>query len=170
MATKRNQEQVVSVGGHRITLTHLDKVLYPETGTTKGDIINYYATVADAMLPHVRDRAATRKRWVDGVGTDKKPGMVFFQKNLDDSTPSWVKRRAIQHKDHSNEYPLVNDLATLTWLGQIAALEIHVPQWKFGRDGKQKNPDRLVLDLDPGPGLGLAECAEVARFAWTRCR
>jgi len=166
MATsKRNQDQVVSVGGHRITLTHLDKVLYPQTGTTKGDVINYYATVAEVMLPHVRDRAATRKRWVDGVGTDTKPGMVFFQKNLDDSTPSWVKRRTIQHKDHSNEYPLVNDLATLTWLGQIAALEIHVPQWKFGRNGQPKNPDRLVLDLDPGPGLGLAECAQVARLA-----
>jgi bifunctional non-homologous end joining protein LigD len=166
MATsRRGDEQVVSVGGHRITLTHLDKVLYPQTGTTKGDVMNYYAGVADAMLPHVRDRPATRKRWVDGVGTETKPGMVFFQKNLDDSTPTWVKRGTIQHKDHSNEYPLVNDLATLAWLGQIAALEIHVPQWKFGRNGQPRNPDRLVLDLDPGPGIGLADCAEVARFA-----
>jgi bifunctional non-homologous end joining protein LigD len=166
MATsKRDETRVVSVGGHRITLTHLDKVLYPKTGTTKGDVLTYYAAISEVMLPHVRDRPATRKRWVDGVGTQTKPGSVFFQKNLDDSTPSWVKRRTIQHRDHSNEYPLVNDLATLTWLGQIAALEIHVPQWKFGRTGQAKNPDRLVLDLDPGPGAGLAECAEVARFA-----
>jgi bifunctional non-homologous end joining protein LigD len=157
--------QIVSIDGHRLTLTNLDKVLYPETGTTKGEVIAYYAAVAEVMLPHVRDRAATRKRWVNGVGTDKKPGMVFFQKNLDDSTPSWVKRRTIVHKDHSNDYPLVNDLATLTWLAQIAALEIHVPQWKFGRTGTAQNPDRLVLDLDPGPGVGLAECAEVARLA-----
>jgi bifunctional non-homologous end joining protein LigD len=166
MATlKSDQDQVVSVGGHRITLTHLNKVLYPETGTTKGAVLGYYAAVAAVMLPHIRDRAATRKRWVNGVGTERNPGMVFFQKNLDDSTPSWVKRGIIHHKDRTNEYPLVNDLATLTWLGQIAALEIHVPQWKFGRNGQPKNPDRLVLDLDPGPGLGLAECAEVARFA-----
>jgi bifunctional non-homologous end joining protein LigD len=169
MAETRNQkktdDQVVSIDRHRIRLTHLDKVLYPETGTTKGEVIAYYAAVAEAMLPYTRDRAATRKRWVDGVGTEKKPGMMFFQKNLDDSTPDWVKRRTIQHRDHSNEYPLVNDLATLTWLAQIAALEIHVPQWRFGRTGTIGNPDRLVLDLDPGPGMGLGDCAEVARLA-----
>jgi bifunctional non-homologous end joining protein LigD len=160
-----NDSQVVSIDGHRLTLTHLDKVLYPETGTTKREVIAYYAAVAEVMLPHVRDRAATRKRWVNGVGTEAAPGEMFFQKNLDDSTPAWVKRRTIEHKDHSNEYPLVNDLATLTWLAQIAALEIHVPQWQFGRTGTEHNPDRLVLDLDPGPGIGLAECAEVARIA-----
>ncbi|WP_213814076.1 ATP-dependent DNA ligase [Glaciihabitans sp. dw_435] len=163
MAT--SQDQVVSVGGHRIKLTNLDKVLYPETGTTKGDVLAYYSVVADVMIPHVRNRPATRKRWVHGVGTVDAPGQMFFQKNLDDSTPDWVQRRSIQHKDHVNEYPLVNNLATLTWLAQIAALELHVPQWQFGRTGVQKNPDRLVLDLDPGPGTGLAECAEVARYA-----
>jgi bifunctional non-homologous end joining protein LigD len=71
----------------------------------------------------------------------------------------------LQHKDHVNEYPLANDRATLAWLGQIGALEIHVPQWQFGRTGVQKNPDRLVLDLDPGEGAGLAECVEVAKLA-----
>jgi bifunctional non-homologous end joining protein LigD len=162
---KASADQVVSIDQHRIKLTNLDKVMYPETGTTKGEVIAYYAAVADVMIPHIRNRAATRKRWVHGVGTEKKPGMMFFQKNLDDSTPSWVRRGTIQHKDHVNEYPLVNDLATLTWLAQIAALEIHVPQWQFGRTGIQRNPDRLVLDLDPGPGMGLAECAEVARLA-----
>jgi bifunctional non-homologous end joining protein LigD len=161
----KSEDQVVSIDGHRIKLTHLDKVMYPETGTTKGEVIAYYAAVADVMIPYMMNRAATRKRWVNGVGTEKKPGMMFFQKNLDDSTPSWVKRRTIEHKDHSNEYPLVNDLATLTWLAQIAALEIHVPQWQFGRTGVIRNPDRLVLDLDPGPGTGLTDCAEVARLA-----
>ncbi|MEA9985918.1 ATP-dependent DNA ligase, partial [Subtercola sp. RTI3] len=160
-------EVVVSVGGHRLKLTHLEKVLYPETGTTKADVLQYYSAIADVMLPHVRDRAATRKRWVNGVGTEAHPGQMFFQKNLDDGTPSWVKRRTIAHSDHDNEYPLVNDLATLTWLAQIAALEVHVPQWRFGRAGAALNPDRLVLDLDPGDGVGLPECAEVARFART---
>lgn len=152
--------QTVSVGGHRLKLTNLDKVLYPATGTTKGEVLAYLAAVADVLLPHASNRPATRKRWPNGV-----EGPVFFQKNLDAGTPTWVRRRTIQHKDHANEYPLVNDLATLTWLGQVAALEIHVPQWQFGRTGVQKNPDRLVLDLDPGEGAGLPECAEVARLA-----
>lgn len=157
--------QVVSVEGHRITLTHLDKVLYPETGTTKADVLAYYAAIADVLIPHAANRPATRKRWVHGIGTTEDPGPMFFQKNLEPSTPSWVKRHEIAHKDHVNTYPLVNDLATLTWLGQMSALEIHVPQWQFGRAGTMRNPDRLVLDLDPGDGVGLIECAEVARLA-----
>ncbi|GGF26549.1 ATP-dependent DNA ligase [Subtercola lobariae] len=156
---------LVSVDGHRIRLTNLEKVIYPETGTTKADVLRYYSEIADLMLPYVRDRAATRKRWVNGVGTAEHPGDMFFQKNLSDGTPTWVKRRAIEHSDHDNEYPLVNDRATLTWLAQIAALELHVPQWRFGRTGVRHNPDRLVLDLDPGDGTGLAECAEVAKYA-----
>ena len=78
---------------------------------------------------------------------------MFFKKDLADGTPDWVARRKIAHRDHDNYYPLVNDLATLTWLAQLAALEIHVPQWRFGRNGQPRNPDRLVLDLDPGPGV-----------------
>jgi bifunctional non-homologous end joining protein LigD len=158
-------KQVVSVGGQRLTLTNLDKVIYPETGTTKGEVLDYYASIAHVLIPHARERPATRKRWVNGVGTSDHPGEMFFQKNLDDSTPDWVTRGTIEHKSHHNEYPLVNNLATLTWLAQIAALEIHVPQWRFARTGEPKNPDRLVLDLDPGEGAGLQECAEVARLA-----
>jgi bifunctional non-homologous end joining protein LigD len=149
----------VQVGGHTLQLTNLDKVLYPATGTTKGDVLGYYAAVAEWMLPHVEGRPATRKRWVDGVD-----GPVFFEKNLPDSAPEWVARHEIQHSDHANTYPLVNDLATLTWLGQVAALEVHVPQWRFGPRGAPRNPDRLVLDLDPGEGVGLAECVEVAQL------
>ena len=160
-----DSRQVVTVGGHRITLTHLDKVLYSESGTTKADVLGYYAFIADVMIPHTANRPATRKRWVHGVGTRDAPGHVFFQKNLDQATPSWVKRRPIQHSNHVSEYPLVNDLATLTWLAQISALEIHVPQWQFGRGGRPRNPDRLVIDLDPGDGVTLDECAEVARLA-----
>ena len=161
-----SEDQTVTIDGHRLKLTNLDKVLYPETGTTKADVLDYYARVADALIRHAANRPATRKRWVHGVGTDDEPGEMFFQKNLDErSTPQWVRRRELQHSDHVNTYPLVNDLATLTWFGQIAALEIHVPQWQFGRTGARKNPDRMVLDLDPGPGAGLAECAEVAGWA-----
>lgn len=160
-----SKEQYVDIDGNRLKLTSLDKVLYPETGTTKADVLDYYARIAEVMIPHVANRPVTRKRWVNGVGTADKPGQVFFQKNLGDGAPDWVARRTLQHKDHVNEYPLANDRATLAWLGQIGALEVHVPQWQFGRTGAKKNPDRLVLDLDPGEGAGLAECVEVAKLA-----
>lgn len=154
--------QVILVGGHRVTLTHLDKVLYPETGTTKADVLSYYATVATVLIPHAAGRPATRKRWVHGVGTEEAPGPTFFQKNLEPGAPGWIRRVTVRHNDHATEYPLVNDLATLTWLAQMSALEIHVPQWRFDAAGSALNPDRLVLDLDPGPGVSLGECAEVA--------
>ncbi|MCO7272339.1 ATP-dependent DNA ligase [Cellulosimicrobium cellulans] len=159
-SSSRGAGETVSVGGHRLRLTNLDKVLYPATGTTKADVLAYLAAVADVMLPHCAHRPATRKRWPDGVD-----GQVFFQKNAGQGVPSWVRTRRIQHKSSANDYVLVDDLATLTWLGQTASLELHVPQWQFGRTGVHLNPDRLVLDLDPGPGAGLAECAEVARLA-----
>lgn len=163
--------ETVSIDGHRLKLTNLDKVMYPETGTTKADVIGYYSAIAEVMIPHVRGRIATRKRWVHGVGTPEHPGQVFFQKNLDPaSTPSWVAQRTITHKTSANTYPLIDDRATLVWLAQIASLEIHVPQWRVGRSGgrsspERPNPDRLVLDLDPGDGATLADCAEVARLA-----
>lgn len=155
-----SKPQTVTVDDRRLQLTNLDKVYYPATGTTKGEVLQYLAQVAPALLRHASYRPATRKRWPDGVA-----GQMFFQKNLDASTPSWVPRRSIRHRTSTNDYVLVNDLATLTWLGQTATLEIHVPQWRFGRTGTPMPPDRLVLDLDPGPGAGLAECAEVARLA-----
>ncbi|MCC2659439.1 MAG: ATP-dependent ligase [Arthrobacter sp.] len=155
----------VRVAGRELTLTNLDKVLYPATGTTKADVLAYYAAVAPVLIPAAADRPATRKRWVHGVGTAEEPGQMFFQKNLDHSTPGWVPRAAITHKTSTNYYPLVNDPATLAWLAQIASLEIHVPQWRVDSHGNVLNPDRIVLDLDPGEGAGLQECAEVARLA-----
>ncbi|SDL01901.1 ATP-dependent DNA ligase LigD ligase module /ATP-dependent DNA ligase LigD phosphoesterase module /ATP-dependent DNA ligase LigD polymerase module [Arthrobacter sp. ov407] len=153
--------------GRELVLTNLEKIMYPETGTTKADVLAYYAAVAPVLIPAARNRPATRKRWVHGVGTADAPGEMFFQKNLDHSTPGWVPRAAITHKDRAIQYPLVNDPATLTWLAQIAALEIHVPQWRVDSHGNAMPPDRLVLDLDPGEGAGLAECVEVAKLART---
>ena len=106
-------------------------MLYPATQTTKADVLAYYAQVAGVMLPHLRDRPATRKRWPDGMGSGEKKPTVFFNKDLAKGTPDWVQRYKIDHRDHDNYYPVINDLATLTWLAQLAALEIHVPQWKF---------------------------------------
>lgn len=157
----------VRVAGRELTLTNLDKVIYPETGTTKADVLAYYAAVAHVLIPAAYNRPATRKRWVNGVGTADKPGEVFFQKNLEDSAPGWLPRAAITHKDRTIYYPMVNDPATLTWFGQINSLEIHVPQWQVDSHGSQLNPDRLVLDLDPGEGAGLEACVEVALLART---
>jgi bifunctional non-homologous end joining protein LigD len=159
------RDQTVEVDGRTIKLTNLDKILYPKTGTTKADVIAYYAQIGPTLLGHVYERPATRKRWPDGVGSDDpgaKPPIVFFNKDLAKETPEWVARHKIAHRDHDNYYPVINDLATLTWLAQLASLEIHVPQWRFGHNGQPRNPDRLVLDLDPGPGVSLADCAEIA--------
>lgn len=155
----------VRVEGRELDLTNLDKVMYPETGTTKAEVLAYYAAVAHVLIPAAANRPATRKRWVNGVGTADEPGQMFFQKNLDESTPGWIPRASIRHKERTNQYPLVNDAATLTWLAQMGSLEIHVPQWRVDSHGDARNPDRMVLDLDPGEGAGLAECVEVAMLA-----
>jgi len=159
------EAQVVQVDGRRLRITNLDKVVYPETGTTKGEVIAYYSAIAPLLLPLLDGRPVTRKRWVEGVGTADAPADAFFTKQLEPGAPEWIPRQAIQHSDGPKEYPLVEDVPTLVWLAQVAAIELHVPQWRFDPDGLPGRPDRLVLDLDPGPGVGLAQCAEVARIA-----
>ena len=158
-------EQLVRIDGRRLRMTNLDKVLYPATGTTKGEVIDYYTRVADVLLPHVAGRPVTRKRWPDGVGTEAHPGASFFAKDLEPGAPAWVRRLPIAHSGGPKDYPLIADVPTLVYLAQVASLELHVPQWRFDADGRRGTPDRIVLDLDPGPGVGLAECAEVARHA-----
>ncbi len=157
--------QTVMVDGHRLRLTNPDKVLYAESGTTKAEVISYLMQVAPLMLPHLADRICTRKRWPEGVGEPGRPGEVFFEKNLPDHAPDWIRRQQIEHGHHAATYPVVESVADLAWLGQMNALELHVPQWRLTPSGEQGNPDRLVLDLDPGPGAGLAQCAEVAHEA-----
>lgn len=153
----------VRIGDRVIKVTNLDKIMYPATGTTKGDVIAYYAAVAEWFVPHASGRPATRKRWVNGVGTEAEPGTAFFNKNLDPkSTPPWVRTFTIEHRTDPNTYPLIDEPATLVWLAQLASLEIHVPQWRVDAAGLPQQPDRLVLDLDPGPGAGLVECVELA--------
>lgn len=170
------RQQKVTVDGHRLTLTNLDKVLYPETGTTKGEVLDYCAEIAPHLIRHARNRIATRKRWVDGVGTREHPEESFFEKNLPESAPSWIRSRSIRHSTGRKRYPLVNDPATLTYLTQMAALEIHVPQWTVRPgakdpgtvDSEARYPDRMVFDLDPGHGRGLADCIEVAQLVRER--
>ncbi|WP_280378682.1 ATP-dependent DNA ligase [Nocardia wallacei] len=147
-------------GSIEVELSNLDKVLYPATGTTKGEVIDYYTAIAPALLPHIAGRPVTRKRWPNGVAEPS-----FFEKNLASHAPGWLQRQTVEHSDRHVTYPVLDSVAGLAWLGQQAALEIHVPQWRFVR-GERGPATRLVFDLDPGPGVGLDECARVA--LWIR--
>jgi bifunctional non-homologous end joining protein LigD len=159
------EEMFVDVEGRTLKISNLGKVLYPRTGTTKGEVLSYYATIAPVLLPHLKDRAVTRIRWPHGV-----EDMSFFEKNIPGGTPSWVHTvkvpttgsRTASKEDGTLVFPIVDDLATLTWLVNLAALELHVHQWTVGRNGKPRNADRLVIDLDPGEPAGLHECCQVA--------
>ena len=165
MTPKDGEEVRVEVEGHTLKLSNLDKVLYPRTGTTKGEVLNYYAQVAPVMLPLLRDRPVTRVRWPNGVERDR-----FFEKNAPAGTPRWVRtadvpttgsRGQSRHGDRL-VFPIIDDLATLTWAANLAALELHVHQWTVDKKGTPRGADRLVIDLDPGEGAGLHECCQVA--------
>ena len=151
----------VEVDGQRLQLSNLDKILYPGTETTKGEILHYYSQVAPVLLRVIADRPVTRVRWPHGVGDNS-----FFEKNVPSGTPSWIRRVTVASSGSRGggdkvTYPLIDDVAGLTYFANLAALELHVPQWRFV-DEKPVNPDRLVIDLDPGKGAGLAECAALA--------
>ena len=100
------EAQNVQIDGRRLRITNLDKVVYPETGTTKGEIIAYYTAIAPHILPLLDGRPVTRKRWVEGVGTADAPADAFFTKQLEPGAPSWIPRQEIQHSDGPKAYPL----------------------------------------------------------------
>jgi bifunctional non-homologous end joining protein LigD len=164
-AQDEREEVRVDVGGRTLTISNLHKVLYPRTGTTKGEVLNYYAQVAPVLLPHLADRCVTRIRWPHGVQDGS-----FFEKNVPVRTPSWVRTaevpttgtRGPSRNGDTLVFPIVDDLATLTWLVNLAALELHVHQWTVDRRGRLHGADRLVIDLDPGEPAGLHECCTVA--------
>ena len=146
----------VDVEGRRLVLSSLEKVMYPETGTTKAEVIDYYARIAPVLLPHLAGRPVTRIRFPHGVADP----MQFFEKNIPPGMPPWIRRAG-----RDPVFPLIDDLAGLTWLVNLNSLELHVPQWRYdgdGPDAQARNPDRLVIDLDPGPGTGLTEVSRVA--------
>jgi bifunctional non-homologous end joining protein LigD len=154
----------VVVDGRRLQLSNLDKVMYPATETTKGEVLNYYARVAEYLLPHLADRPVTRIRWPHGTN-----GPSFFEKNLPPGAPSWLHSVVVptsgsrsRSGNDTIHYPVVRDTADLTYLVNLASLELHVPQWRFDTTGQPRNPDRLVIDLDPGAPAGLHECAQLA--------
>jgi bifunctional non-homologous end joining protein LigD len=144
-----------TVDGRRLALSNLGKVLWPADGFTKGEALHYYARIAPVVLPHLRRRPASFLRFPDGV-----QGELFYTKNPPPGLPEWAPTTEVTGKDGPRCQVTVDDLPTLMAVANLAALEIHVPQWTA--DSGPDAHDRLVVDLDPGPGVGLAECCRVA--------
>jgi bifunctional non-homologous end joining protein LigD len=153
-------DSTIQVQGRDLKLTNLEKVLYPAAGFTKKDVIDYYVRIAPAILPHLKGRALTRKRYPDGVD-----GEPFFEKNAPSHRPPWVKTAPIWSEGNRRtvHYVLADDLATLVWLANLAALELH-PSLALAKD--ITCPTEMVFDLDPGPPANIVQCCQVA--LWLR--
>ncbi|HEY3715757.1 MAG TPA: non-homologous end-joining DNA ligase [Jatrophihabitantaceae bacterium] len=158
----------VEVEGRQLSISNLDKVLYPETGFTKGEVIDYYTRIAPVLLPHLAGRPLTVKRYPNGVD-----GAFFFEKNAPRGTPKWVRTVTLPVPGSTMDretidFVVVEELATLVWLANLAALELHVPQWQVVGRSKKPHTDLIVFDLDPGAPADIRQCAEVA--VWVRDR
>jgi bifunctional non-homologous end joining protein LigD len=148
-------KKVAEIAGKRLTLTNLDKDLYPSYGFTKAHILEYYRRIAPFILPHLKGRALTLKRYPEGVEEE-----YFFEKRCPSYRPAWVKTAQIPRDDGEQmTVCLVNDLNTLIWVENLASLELHVP---LARAEDPETPDAVVFDLDPGDQADVLDCARVA--------
>jgi bifunctional non-homologous end joining protein LigD len=149
----------VQVDGRTLTLTNLGKVLYPETGFTKAEVLSYYQQVAEVLLPHIAERPVTLKRYPEGVD-----GEAFFQKHVTAHRPDWIRTARVDSESSrargtSVTYLVVDDLPTLIWAANLAGLELHTPMWRMPH---VREPDLLVFDLDPGAPADIVACCRVA--------
>lgn len=146
----------VEVEGHRLKLSNLDKVLWPATGFTKAQMIDYYTRVAEVMVPHLEGRAVTLKRYPDGVD-----GEYFFEKQCPDYHPDWVETMTMPSRNVRQrvDFCVVNDASTLVWLANLAAIELHI---LLSRDGEFDRPTTVAFDLDPGPPADILDAAWAA--------
>jgi bifunctional non-homologous end joining protein LigD len=146
----------LEVGGRRLRIRHLDRVVFPRAGTTKGELLDYYVRVADAMLPHLRDRLLHMHRYPEGV-----EGPRFWQKACPEHRPEWLPVAPVwsQEKHADIEYCVVNELAGLLWAVNLGSIELHT---SLHRRDDLHRPTALAFDLDPGEGVGVLECGEVA--------
>lgn len=146
----------VELAGRALRLTNWDKVLFPETGFTKGDLIAYYVRVAPTLLPHLRDRPLTLRRWPNGVEAP-----TFYEKHSPAHRPEWIETASIYSSSERRriDYTLAQEPATLAWIGNQAAIELHP---SLSRASDLAHPTAVVFDLDPGPPAGLPECAQVS--------
>jgi bifunctional non-homologous end joining protein LigD len=153
-----SSEVRVDVEGRTLSLSNLGKVLYPLTGTTKGEVLDYYARIAPVLLPHMGDRAMTLRRFPDGVA-----GGSFFEKNCPKHRPPWVGTFSIPVDDGVISFCRLDSVPALVWCANLAALELHAP---MARGEAPDSPTMVVFDLDPGPPAGILDCAEVG--LWVR--
>jgi len=153
-------DHIVEIGGRQLKVTNLDKVFYPATGFTKGQVIDYYARIAPVLVPHLAGKPLTLKRYPNGV--NEPP---FFEKNATKHRPDWVKTAPIWSEGNQRDvnYILANDLATLVWVANLASIELH-PSLSLATD--IECPRSLVFDLDPGPPANIVQCCQVA--VWLR--
>ena len=149
-------KETITVGGRKLEVSNLDKVFYPGPGFTKGDVIDYYRSISPVLLPHLKGRPVTLKRYPDGV-----EGFSFYEKSCPEHRPSFIKTVAIRRKrdDKDVNYCQLNTEAALAWAANLANLELHVA---LGSARAPHKPHSVVFDLDPGEGTGVLECAEVA--------
>ena len=152
---------VVDVEGRQLALSNLDKQLWPD-GTSKGVYLDYISRIAPVLLPHLAGRPLTMKRYPEGA-----LGHAFFEKNAPSHTPDWVRTVTLPAPGSTKareeiSYVVVEELATLVWAANLAALELHTPQWRVGPRGAARPPDQLVIDLDPGAPATVVECCQVA--------
>jgi bifunctional non-homologous end joining protein LigD len=151
-----------AIGGRELTVSNLEKVLFPQCGFTKGQLMDYYLRISDVLLPHISDRPLTMKRFPDGVD-----GKSFFQKHLPSHAPTWVRSVSVAASDghQAIPYAVVDDVATLAWAANLGTIEFHVPLWRVGRHRTlPAPPDYVVFDLDPGEGTTIVECCTVAGY------
>jgi bifunctional non-homologous end joining protein LigD len=156
----RRNESVVDIQGRELRLSNLDKILYPVAGFTKAQIIDYYVRIAPVLLPHLRGRPLTMKRYPNGVG-----GMFFYEKNCPTHRPEWVKTAPIWSEGNHRwmDYCLVEDLPTLVWAANLADIELHT-SLSLAKDILR--PTAIVFDLDPGPPADIILCCQVG--LWVR--
>jgi bifunctional non-homologous end joining protein LigD len=144
----------VEVEGRRLSLSNLDKVMYPEVGFTKGQVIDYYTRIAPVLLPHLRDRPLTLKRYPNGVN-----GGHFYEKQCPSHRPDWVRSEPVELSSKTIQFCICDDLPTIVWLANLADLELHP---SLSKVPEVERPTVMAFDLDPGPPAGIAECCEVA--------
>ena len=152
----RSRPDAIEIDGRRLSIRNLDRVVFPATGTTKAALLDYYVRIAEVMLPHLRDRLLHMHRYPEGV-----EGPRFWQKGCPEHRPEWVPTAPVWSpgKGQAIEYCVVQELATLLWAVNIGSLELHT---SLHRRDDLHRPTAIAFDLDPGPGAGLLECAEVA--------
>jgi bifunctional non-homologous end joining protein LigD len=146
----------LAIEGHQVPVSNFNKVLYPEAGFTKGDVIRYFIDISPVLLPHLKDRALTMKRYPDGVGK-----FFFYEKNCPTYRPKWVRTAPIfsHGRGETMHYCLANNLASLVWMANLADLELHT---SLARAKSPAKPTMMVFDLDPGEGAHAIQCAQVA--------